>query len=70
MLGRIIEKIKSNKPYNKKIAYAYLSVLLGRTLDETLEACDKFEKAKKVNSLFNIVYWLGLIISCTIDLFI
>lgn len=59
MLGRIIEKIKSNKPYNKKIAYAYLSVLLGRTLDETLEACDKFEKAKKVNSLFNIVYWLG-----------
>jgi len=59
MLGNIIEQIKLNKLYNKKIAYAYLSVLLGRTLSETIEACDKFEEAKKVNSLFNIVYWLG-----------
>jgi len=59
MLGKVIEKIKSNKPYNKKIASAYLSVLLGRTLNETVQACEKFESAKKVSSLFNIVYWLG-----------
>ncbi len=59
MLGSIIEKIKTNKPYNKKVAYTYLSVLLGRTLSETVEACENFEKASKVNSLFNIVYWLG-----------
>ncbi len=59
MLERIIEKQKSNKSFNKELGYSYLSVLLGRTFEETLEVAQLFDTTKKVNSLFNIVYWLG-----------
>ena len=32
---------------------------MGRTFDETVVACKNFEKANGVNSIFEIVYWLG-----------
>lgn len=40
-------------------AYTYLSTLLGRTYDEVVAACQRFEASEQVNSLFHITYWLG-----------
>jgi hypothetical protein len=59
MLEEIISKIKNQEEFNVDVAYTYLSTLIGRTYEETIEAAESFEKATKVNSLFNIVYWLG-----------
>jgi hypothetical protein len=59
MLGKIVDKIKKNKSFNKELGYSYLSYLLGRTYAETAKAGKTFEKSKKVNSLFCIVYNLG-----------
>lgn len=59
MLEEIIQKIDNGEKYDKQVGYTYLSTVLGRTFDETAEACKKFEKASGVNSLFSIVYWLG-----------
>ena len=59
MLEQIIEKIKKGEKFNSQVGYTYLSTLLGRTFDETVIACKNFEKASGVNSLFEIVYWLG-----------
>ncbi len=58
-LKQIVEKIKAKKKFNLKVGITYLSTLLGRTFDETAVAVKKFDKAAGVNSLFNIVYWLG-----------
>lgn len=59
MLEEIVEKIKANKKFNQDLGITYLSTLMGRTYEETAEAVHTFDKADKVNSLFNIVYWLG-----------
>jgi hypothetical protein len=59
MLEDIIKKINHGEQYDKQVGYTYLSTLLGRTFDETAQACEKFDKASGVNSLFSIVYWLG-----------
>ncbi len=59
MLEDIIKKINHGEKYDKQVGYTYLSTLLGRTFDETAQACEKFDKASGVNSLFSIVYWLG-----------
>lgn len=59
MLEEIVKKINSKKKFNKEVGYTYLSTLLGRTYEETASAAKVFEKTNKVNSLFNIVYWLG-----------
>jgi hypothetical protein len=59
MLEEINEKIKNGEKFNTQVGYTYLSTLLGRTFDETVAACKNFEKASGVNSLFEIVYWLG-----------
>jgi hypothetical protein len=61
VLGEIVEKIKSGKPYNKEVGYTYLSTIIGRSYEETAAACKKFENADEVNSLFHIIYWLGQI---------
>lgn len=60
-LKRIIKKINEDKSFKKELGYSYLSTILSRTYEETAEAAEKFEKSRKVNSLFNIVYWLGTI---------
>ncbi|MEM9545886.1 MAG: hypothetical protein AAGA77_07930 [Bacteroidota bacterium] len=59
MLEKIIEKISKAQKFNKQVGYTYLSTLLGRTFDETVQACKSFDNASGVNSLFEIVYWLG-----------
>lgn len=58
-LAEIVELIKKGEDYDFEKACAYLSVLIGRTYSETLEACRIFENTPKVNSLFEIVYSLG-----------
>jgi hypothetical protein len=59
MLEEIMEKISKGEKFDKQVGYTYLSALLGRTFDETVQASKDFEKASGVNSLFEIVYWTG-----------
>lgn len=59
MLEKIFENININQDFDEQVGYTYLSTLLGRTFDEAKKACEKFENAEGVNSLFEIVYWLG-----------
>lgn len=61
MLEKMVKNNKTTKKKNRELGYTYLSTLLGRSFEETKEMALKFEKTKKVNSLFNIVYWLGTI---------
>lgn len=61
MLCDIIELQQKGETFNKEVAYSYLSSILGRTFQETLEASQEFETSKHVNSLFHIVYHLGKI---------
>jgi len=58
-LEEIIELINKGADFDKERGYTYLSALIGRTYDETKEACQKFENTDGISSLFNIVYWLG-----------
>ncbi|MEM6965486.1 MAG: hypothetical protein AAF573_12015 [Bacteroidota bacterium] len=58
-LAKIIQKIKHQEKFDKLVAINYLSTLLGRTYQETVDAVRLFEETDKVNSLFNVVYWLG-----------
>jgi len=59
MLEEIVANIKARKKFNVEIGITHLSTLLGRTYEETASAVKIFDKADEVNSLFNIVYWLG-----------
>ncbi len=59
MLEEIIEKIKANKKFNQDLGVTYLSALIGRTYEETAQAVKTFAAADQVNSLFNLVYWMG-----------
>lgn len=59
---KVIENIVANdkrSPQDLEVGLTYLSTLLGRTFNETEEAYQKFKSSSKVNSLFDIVYWLG-----------
>jgi hypothetical protein len=59
MLEELVEKERQGQEFNKEVAYIYLSTLLGRTYEETVSACKRFEEDGAVNSLFHITYWLG-----------
>lgn len=59
MLEEIVKKEEQGEEYNREIAYTYLSTLLGRTYDETVAACRRFDRAHDVNSVFHIAHWLG-----------
>ena len=59
MLEEIVEKEKLGEEFNVEAASAYLSHLLGRTFEETMEVVNKFERSSNSNSLFSIVYHLG-----------
>jgi len=59
MLEKIVVREEKGEEYNKEIAYTYLSTLLGRTYEETVDACQRFSSASDVNSVFHITYWLG-----------
>ncbi|MCB0554708.1 MAG: hypothetical protein KDD02_14255 [Phaeodactylibacter sp.] len=59
MLEEIVRREEEGEEYNRDIAYTYLSTLLGRTYEETVEACRRFAHDPDVNSIFHITYWLG-----------
>ena len=59
MLKSIVEQEMNGEKINNEVAYTYLSTILGRTYDETIEAAKKFGSTSKVNNLFRIAYWLG-----------
>lgn len=63
MLEDIVNREARGEEYNQEIAYTYLSTLLGRTYEETVQACRRFERATDVNSIFHITYWLGRLAS-------
>ncbi len=58
-IEEIIEKNAKKEKYNKEQGFAHLSVLLGRTYEETEQGFKKFENSSIRNSLFHIVYWMG-----------
>ncbi|MCH2084779.1 MAG: hypothetical protein MK226_20505 [Saprospiraceae bacterium] len=59
MLEEIVKQEDAGEDVNKEVAYTYLSTLLGRTYEETINACSRFAKDPDVNSIFHITYWLG-----------
>lgn len=59
MLEKVVEKMRIGEEYDIDVAHSYLSSVIGRTFRETVEACQKFDAAGKVNSLFYIVYGMG-----------
>ena len=59
MLEKIVQKENTDEPFNQKVAYTYLSTLLGRTYEDTVAACERFALSPKVNSIFHITYWLS-----------
>ena len=59
MLKSIVEQNMNGEKINNEVAYTYLSTILGRTYDETIEAAKKFDATSKVNNLFRLAYWLG-----------
>lgn len=59
MLEEFVQKEMRGEEFEKEAACAYLSHLIGRTFEETIDAVDKFEKSNNSNSLFSIIYNLG-----------
>ncbi|MEB2775270.1 hypothetical protein SYJ56_08115 [Algoriphagus sp. D3-2-R+10] len=59
MLEEFVQKEAAGEEFEKEAASAYLSHLIGRTYEETVQAVDKFEKSSNSNSLFSIVYHMG-----------
>lgn len=59
MLEEIVRREEQAEEYNQDIAFTYLSNLLGRTYQETADACRRFTRDPDVNSIFHITYWLG-----------
>ncbi len=58
-LERIVEAEAAGEEYSREVAFTYLSVLLGRTYEETVAACKRFNADSNVNSIFHIAYHLG-----------
>ena len=60
-LEEIIEKRGRKEQFNIEQGFAHLSVIMGRTYEETEIGYNKFENPTHNNSLFHIIYWLGKI---------
>ena len=58
-LAEVVEDEEKGKNFDEKRAIVYLSNIIGRTLEETRVAVDKFAKSTSSNSLYHIVYHLG-----------
>lgn len=58
-LEALVQKEIHGEDIDEQVAYTYLSVLLGRTYQETLEVARKFAADSNANSLFQVTYWLG-----------
>ncbi|WP_367393152.1 hypothetical protein [Lewinella sp. LCG006] len=63
MLEEIVKREEAGEEFNREVAYTYLSTLLGRTYQETIAACERFDKDPNLNSIFHITYWLGCLSS-------
>lgn len=59
MLEQVVQQENQSEAFNMEVALTYLSTLLGRTFQETVEAARRFEGDGNCNSLFHITYWLG-----------
>jgi hypothetical protein len=59
MLEEVVRREAAGEGYKKEVAFTYLSSLLGRTYEETVRACERFDEDPNVNSIFHITYWLG-----------
>jgi hypothetical protein len=59
MLEEFVKKERAGEDFDKECASAYLSHLIGRTYEETVQAVQKFAKSSNSNSLFSIVYHMG-----------
>ena len=59
MLQEFVNKEENGEEFDKEAASAYLSHLIGRTYEETVDAVNKFEESPNSNSLFSIVYHMG-----------
>jgi hypothetical protein len=59
MLEEVVRREEAGEEYKKEVAFTYLSTLLGRTYEETVRACERFDGDPNVNSIFRITYWLG-----------
>ena len=59
MLEEIVRREEQGEEYNQDIAYTYLSTLLGRTYEETVNACERFAKRSRCEQYFHITHWLG-----------
>ncbi len=58
-LEEIVEKHGKKQKYSIEQGFAHLSVLLGRTYEETEQGYHKFNSSDSNYSLFHSVYWLG-----------
>lgn len=58
-LEKTVRAEADGEGFNIEVACTYLSSILGRTYEDTLDAVRRFESASKVNSLFHVAYWLG-----------
>lgn len=59
MLEKAVVQEERGEEFNLEVSLTYLSTLLGRTYQETLEAARRFEADSNCNSLFRVAYWLG-----------
>ncbi|MEM9837083.1 MAG: hypothetical protein AAF828_11310 [Bacteroidota bacterium] len=60
-LEKIVQKEAKGEKFALETGYTYLSTLLGRTYDEVVAACKRFDADPQLNSLFHITYHLGLL---------
>tara|TARA_R110002096_G_scaffold135456_2_gene287207 strand:- start:109316 stop:110977 length:1662 start_codon:yes stop_codon:yes gene_type:complete len=58
-IEKIVLNVDEEHEIESKRALVYLSNILGRTVAETKDAVEKFEKSSGNNSLYHLVYWLG-----------
>jgi hypothetical protein len=58
-LEEVVQFEKREEAFDEKRALVYLSNVLGRTVEETSTAVQKFEKSTGSNSLYHLVYWMG-----------
>jgi hypothetical protein len=68
LLEEIVVQEQTGQDFKIETAYTYLSTLLGRTYNEVVEACKRFEGNDHVNNLFHITYWLGRLAKLECDL--
>ena len=59
LLGEIVESERAGREFKMETAYTYLSTLLGRTYEEVVASCRRFDAQEEVHSLFHVTYWLG-----------